>query len=147
MVVSYSEYVLVTQIPQKFGSHGSLQTHLRTMVYMTRKMLIMLMMKVMAMTMFSSVWKVLSQQSRLGSSQQLLMVPIHLHLHNHTHLHPCTPAHSRTLTLMHIYTLTHTHTRTHTHTCTSTYYGTENNICSHTQTFTCHHTQCLWSYC
>ena len=89
MVVSYSEYVLVTQIPQKFGrffdSHGSLQTHLRTMVYMTRKMLIMLMMKVMAMTMFSSVWKVLSQQSSLGSSQQLLMVPIHLHLHTHLH--------------------------------------------------------------
>ena len=117
MVVSYSEYVLVTQIPQKFGrffdSHGSLQTHLRTMVYMTRKMMLMLMMKVM--TMFSSVWKVLSQQSRLGSSQQLLMVPIHLHLHNHTHLHPGTPTHSRTLTLMHIYTRSHTHL----HICTS----------------------------
>ena len=136
VVVSYSEYVLVTQIPQKFGrffdSHGSLQTHLRTMVYMTRKMLIMLLMKVKAtMTMFSSVWKVLSQQSRLGSSQQLLMVPIHLHLHNHTHLHPCTPTHSRTLTHMHTYALTHTLT----HICTSTYHGTENNICSHTQAY------------
>ena len=92
MVVSYSEYVLVTQIPQKFGSHGSLQTHLRAMVCMTRKMLLM---KVMAMTMFSSVWKVLSQQSRLGSSQQLLMVPIHLNLHT------CT----LTLVDLHTYTL------------------------------------------
>ena len=110
VVVSYSEYVLVTQIPQKFDSHGSLQTHLVTGI-VHRKM----MMKVMAMTMFSSVWKVLSQQSRLGSSQQLLMVPIHLHLHNHTHLHPGTPTHSRTLTLMHTYTLTHTHTLTHMH--------------------------------
>ena len=142
VVVSYSEYVLVTQIPQKFGrffdSHGSLQTHLRTMVYMTRKMLIMLMMKAMAMTMFSSVWKVLSQQSRLGSSQQLLMVPIHLHFHNHTHLHPCTRTHSCTLT----HSNTHTYTYAHQHIITlkTTF------ALTHKHTYTCPQSHCLWSY-
>ena len=106
MVVSYSEYVLVTQIPQKFGrffdSHGSLQTHLRTMVYMTRKMLIMLMMKVMAMTMLS----VESAQSTKQPGQQPAAP-------DGPHTSPLTQ--SYTLTPMHLHTYTLTHTYTHTH--------------------------------
>ena len=104
VVVSYSEYVLVTQIPQKFGrffdSHGSLQTHLRTMVYMTRNMPMMLMMKVMAKMMFS----VESAQSTKQAGQQPAAP-------DGPHTSPLTQ--SYTLTPRHTYTLTHTYTHAH----------------------------------
>ena len=123
VVVSYSEYVLVTQIPQKFDSHGSLQTHLVTGIVHMKMMM-------KAMTMFS----VESAQSTKQAGQQPAAP-------DGPHTSPLTQ--SYTLTPRHTYTLTHTYTHAHLHIHTRTLTPMHINISWHWKQHLLSHTDIL----